>query len=72
MNFIFFSAMVFVSSCPITEAEFFKASQRIGCGSDINGHNQYICIPNEEKTSLVELCYNEVMGIREKGICSKM
>lgn len=72
MSFIFFSAMAFVSSCPRTEAEFFKASQRIGCGNDINGHNQYICIPNEEKTSLVELCYNEVMGVRVKGICSKI
>lgn len=61
----------FVSSCPRTEDEFFKASTRLGCGNDINGHNQYICIPNEEKTSLVELCYNEVMGVREKGICSE-
>lgn len=59
----------FVSSCPRTEDEFFKASTRLGCGNDINGHNQYICIPNEEKTSLVELCYNEGMGVREKGNC---
>lgn len=61
--------MTAVSSCPKTEAEFFKASERIGCGNDINGHNQYICIPNQEKTSLVELCYNEIMGVREKGNC---
>lgn len=61
--------MAAVSSCPKTKAEFFKASERIGCGNDINGHNQYICIPNQEKTSLVELCYNEIMGVREKGNC---
>lgn len=60
--------MAFVRSCPTTEAEFFKASERMGCDTDTNGHDQYICIPNEQKTSLVEFCYNEVMGIREKGI----
>lgn len=64
--------MAAVSSCPKSEAEFFKASKRIECGNDINGHNQYICIPNQEKTSLVELCFNEVMGVREKGMCSRM
>lgn len=73
MNFILFSAMsAFVSSCPKTEEEFFQASKRFGCGSDTRGHNTYICIPNQDKTSLVELCYNEGMGIREKGIRLKM
>lgn len=61
--------MSLVSSCPRTEAEFSKASERIGCGIDTNGHDLYICIPNEEKTSLVEFCHNEVMGAKEKGHC---
>lgn len=61
--------MSLVSLCPRTEAEFSKASQRIGCGIDTNGHDLYICIPNEEKTSLVEFCHNEVMGAQEKGHC---
>lgn len=61
--------MSLVSSCPRTEDEFSKASQRIGCGIDTNGHDLYICIPNEKKTSLVEFCYNEVMGAQQKGHC---
>lgn len=61
--------MSLVSSCPRTKDEFSKASQRIGCGIDTNGHDLYICIPNEKKTSLVEFCYNEVMGAQQKGHC---
>lgn len=61
--------MAFVNSCPTTLSEVIKASQRLGCGRDIYGNNQYICVPNTEKTSLVEFCYNGIMGIVQRGYC---
>lgn len=45
------------------------ASKKRGCGYDLFNRSQYICLPNKEKTSLVEICYNEQMGLREKGNC---
>lgn len=61
--------MAFVDSCPTTISEVVNSSQRLGCGNDIYGNNQYICVPNTEKTSLVELCYDGIMGIVRKGYC---
>lgn len=60
--------MAFVSSCPKNKKEYVMASMKSGCGDDINNRSQYMCLPNKEKTSLVEICYNEQMGIREKGL----
>lgn len=45
------------------------ASKKRGCGYDLFNRSQYICLPNKQKTSLVEICYNEQMGLREKGNC---
>lgn len=61
--------MAFVDFCPTTISEVVKASQRLGCKHDRYGNNQYICVPNTEKTSLVELCYDGIMGIVQKGYC---
>lgn len=61
--------MAFVDFCPTTISEVVKASQRLGCENDRYGNNQYICVPNTEKTSLVELCYDGIMGIVPKGYC---
>lgn len=44
-----------------------QASKRLRCGDDIYGNNQYLCLPNKNKTSLVEICFQGVMGIVEKG-----
>lgn len=58
--------MVNVDACPkLSEIE--NASRRFGCGHDKYGTSQYMCTPNKEKTSLVEFCYDGVMGIEEKG-----
>lgn len=61
--------MADVTQCPTNATEKFLASTRLGCGSDIYGNDQYICAPNEAKTSLVELCYEGIMGIIDKGYC---
>lgn len=61
--------MAFVDFCPTTTSEVVKASQRLGCENDRYGNNQYICVPNTEKTSLVELCFDGIMGIVRKGYC---
>lgn len=61
--------MALSSQCPKNKTEVNEASTRIGCGVDAYGNSQYMCIPNEKKSSLVEFCFNGVMGIEEKGNC---
>lgn len=61
--------MALTSQCPKNETEVYEASKRIGCGVDFYGNNQYMCIPNEKKSSLVEFCFDGAMGIEEKGNC---
>lgn len=61
--------MASVNICPKTETEVLIASRRLGCNNHTNDRDPYMCIPNKEKTSLVEFCYNSVMGIHEKGNC---
>lgn len=56
--------------CPKNQQEVNNASERLGCGSDKYDHKQYFCIPNYKKTSLVEFCFDGVMGIQNKGICT--
>lgn len=73
MFLFFFVVKDLVDVCPENEHDVLGASRRLGCGNDIYGHNQYMCIPNKEKTSLVEFCFQGVMGIVEKGMfnCKK-
>ncbi|XP_062598206.1 uncharacterized protein LOC134259620 [Saccostrea cucullata] len=58
-----------VDSCPHNMTEILESSLRLGCGQDQYGNDQYICVPNKNKTGLVELCYNGIMGIIEQGYC---
>nr|XP_022288914.1 uncharacterized protein LOC111101001 isoform X2 [Crassostrea virginica] len=58
-----------VHTCPEDQKDVIKASQQLGCQDDSFGNNQYMCLPNEEKTSLVQFCYDGIMGIQEKGNC---
>nr|XP_022289296.1 uncharacterized protein LOC111101206 isoform X3 [Crassostrea virginica]XP_022289297.1 uncharacterized protein LOC111101206 isoform X3 [Crassostrea virginica] len=58
-----------VASCPDSEQNVTQASKNLGCAEDRYGNNQYICVPNVKKTALVEFCYNNTMGIEEKGHC---
>ena len=60
--------MYLVNSCPPNQTEIDKANRQLKCGVDSYGNNQYMCLPNEEKTSLVEFCYHGIMGIENKGI----
>lgn len=41
---------------------------KLGCDNDKYGNSQYMCLPKKDKTSLVELCFDGVMGIRNKGM----
>ena len=60
--------MVQVETCPKTPEEIKKASEALACGNDVFQHNQYMCLPNIEKTSLVEFCFGGIMGIQVEGI----
>lgn len=59
--------MAFVDKCPGSKEEINEASIRLKCGNDEYGNNQYLCVPNAEKTSLVEFCYSGLMGWQKKG-----
>lgn len=59
--------MTLVNVCPNNENDVIQASKRLGCGTDIYGNNQYLCLPNKKKSSLVEFCFQGVMGIVERG-----
>lgn len=58
-----------VDRCPKNKQDVIKASKELGCGNDKNGNNQYLCLPNKSKTSLVEFCFQGLMGIEVKGYC---
>lgn len=60
--------MARVSTCPKNLTEVEVAATRLNCSVDYYGNSQYMCVPNVEKTSLVEFCYNDTLGIRQKGM----
>lgn len=61
-----------VTVCPKNQTEVIEAATKLGCDNDKYGNSRYLCLPKKEKTSLVELCVDGVMGIQEKGICLEL
>lgn len=59
--------MGFVEVCPKTSTDKEIAAKRLGCKEDQYNNNQYICLPIKEKTKLVEMCLDEIMGFQELG-----
>lgn len=59
--------MSLVDVCPTNLEKLMKAAKILGCGNDTYGNNQYLCLPNVDRTSLVEFCYGNLMGMFEKG-----
>ncbi|XP_061193202.1 uncharacterized protein LOC133201412 [Saccostrea echinata] len=58
-----------VDSCPTSETEFIRAATRLNCGVDEYGRSQYTCVPNEDRSALVEFCYSKIVGFYQKGHC---
>lgn len=67
LPYFFLAGKANVTGCPKNQSEVIIASGKLGCGQDKYGNNQYMCLPNKEKSFLVELCYDGVMGIQERG-----
>ncbi|XP_078325933.1 uncharacterized protein LOC111103934 [Crassostrea virginica] len=61
--------MARVDVCPENLTTITKASKRLGCNKDEYGNDQYICLPTVDMSSLVEFCYNGIMGYNKKGNC---
>lgn len=61
--------MSVVNNCPTNLAEIAKASKRLGCKNDTYGNNQYLCVPDLDKTSMQEFCFDGIMGIHKKNHC---
>ena len=48
-----------VNDCPRNETEWKKASNRLNCTSGVlSTMNKYHCLPADNLTTLLELCYN--------------
>ncbi|XP_062571010.1 uncharacterized protein LOC134233029 [Saccostrea cucullata] len=58
-----------VDSCPSANNTWYEAGVRLNCSHDVHNRLQYLCIPNQEKTTLLEFCYDKIMGLYEKGKC---
>ncbi|XP_062599445.1 uncharacterized protein LOC134260939 [Saccostrea cucullata] len=58
-----------VYSCPRNETEFLASATRLSCDVDGNGRYRYVCVPNNERSAIVEFCYNYTSGLYEKGNC---
>lgn len=67
INLFFWTEIALVTLCPKNQTEVNEASSKLGCDNDKYGNSHYMCLPKKDKTSLVELCYHGVMGIRNKG-----
>ena len=49
-----------VSDCPRDDKEWMKASDRLNCSSDVwSTMNKYHCLPADNLTTLIELCYSK-------------
>lgn len=59
--------MTNVDVCPKNKTEADNASDRLNCSTDKYGTSQYMCVPNKEKTSLEEFCYDGVMELENNG-----
>ena len=64
--------MARVDVCPENLTTITKASERLGCDKDEYGNDQYICLQTVDMSSLVEVCYDGIMGYQEKGILSHL
>lgn len=64
--YIFSTGFTEVTECPKNESEVREASDRLRCGNDTNGNNQYMCLRYDRQT-LLEFCYDGVMEIVDKG-----
>jgi hypothetical protein len=51
-----------IDSCPGNARAAAEASSRLGCGRDEYGNDQYICVPNDSKTALLEFCHDRIIS----------
>lgn len=61
--------MLSVVACPKNQFDVDSASKRRNCSKDRYENNQYMCIPNKDKTSLVEFCHEGNFKLVDKGNC---
>lgn len=60
-----------VKSCPTDAKSWDEAARRRNCSLDLDPkiiRNRYQCVPDANKASLLEFCYDEPRPLVEKGI----
>lgn len=55
-----------VTECPKSQRAIREAADRLRCGNDTNQIYRYVCL-RYDIHSLLEFCYDGVMGIVDKG-----
>ncbi|XP_056018466.1 uncharacterized protein LOC125668285 [Ostrea edulis] len=58
-----------VDSCPRNKTEFTDSAARLHCSVHGNGWRQYVCVPNTNKSAIVEFCNTHGPEVFEKGYC---
>nr|XP_022305939.1 uncharacterized protein LOC111112615 isoform X2 [Crassostrea virginica] len=59
-----------VRDCPRDETQWQKASNRLNCTSDVRSTmNKYHCLPADNRTTLLEFCYNRTRTQVVEGQC---
>ncbi|XP_062603879.1 uncharacterized protein LOC134265676 [Saccostrea cucullata] len=58
-----------VDSCPSTLDSRNSAAERLNCSLYENKNPSYFCVPNQDKTALLEFCYGEFFGLVQNGHC---
>ncbi|XP_061176059.1 serine/threonine-protein phosphatase 6 regulatory ankyrin repeat subunit A-like [Saccostrea echinata] len=60
-----------VTSCPLNTTDWNSSARRRNCSLD-DVRNRYLCVPNQQKSVLLEFCYDEVRPMVQKGNCIEL
>ncbi|XP_078322460.1 uncharacterized protein LOC144622056 isoform X2 [Crassostrea virginica] len=60
-----------VTSCPANAGDWKQAAKQRNC--NLTGvRNTYLCLPNQEKTTILEFCYDEVRPMVQEDNCIEL
>ncbi|XP_056015075.1 uncharacterized protein LOC125676208 [Ostrea edulis] len=56
-------------SCPRNRTEFTDSATRLNCSVYENGRSRYVCVPNIQKSAIVEFCNKNAARVFKQGNC---
>ncbi|XP_062613715.1 heat shock 70 kDa protein 12A-like [Saccostrea cucullata] len=61
-----------VESCPQNKADWDLRSRQLNCSNDDTKTHRYHCVPNGQKTALLEFCYDVIRPLVQKDNCMEL